>query len=294
MRRPAGPSSELRSRIQRGCCRNAEHDPQQLEKHLLRSGDGSQMSLPTWQGFGKATMYAIRAPGVRHAINAPRRAFRTCALAPAWLPPTPYRAFKNRRMSTTPGEATNAPSPPKLEPSVPVEEELVRGYRATDYYPVRLGDVFRERYGVAGKLGYGSASTVWLCRDLKRERDRDFVALKLYISRSKVHRERHIYEHINRLGGQHGGSHQVRELLDSFEIAGRHGKHICLVHEALDMSMHELKELLSDEPFEPHLIRQSMRNILRALDFLHREAQVVHTGVFNVEARFFSATADRI
>lgn len=75
--------------------------------------------------------------------------------------------------------------PPQLEPSIPVEEERVRGYRATDYYPVNIGNVFRERYCVVGKLGYGSASTVWLCRDLKEDRDRDFVTLKLYIDRSR-------------------------------------------------------------------------------------------------------------
>lgn len=48
-----------------------------------------------------------------------------------------------------------------------VEEETIPGYVATRYYPVRIGQVFRNRYQVVGKLGFGITSTVWLARDLK-------------------------------------------------------------------------------------------------------------------------------
>jgi serine/threonine-protein kinase SRPK3 len=48
-----------------------------------------------------------------------------------------------------------------------VEEEALPGYVATRYYPVRIGQIFRDRYQVAGKLGFGTTSTVWLARDLK-------------------------------------------------------------------------------------------------------------------------------
>jgi serine/threonine-protein kinase SRPK3 len=54
-----------------------------------------------------------------------------------------------------------------IESSVSVEEESIPNYKAQRYYPVRIGEVFDERYQVIGKLGYGSSSTVWLCRDLK-------------------------------------------------------------------------------------------------------------------------------
>jgi serine/threonine-protein kinase SRPK3 len=48
-----------------------------------------------------------------------------------------------------------------------VEEEAIPGYAATRYYPVRIGQIFRNRYQVAGKLGFGTTSTVWLARDLE-------------------------------------------------------------------------------------------------------------------------------
>jgi hypothetical protein len=46
------------------------------------------------------------------------------------------------------------------------EEESVPGYKAESFYPVTIGDVFNSRYQVLAKLGFGTASTVWLCRDL--------------------------------------------------------------------------------------------------------------------------------
>lgn len=48
-----------------------------------------------------------------------------------------------------------------------IEEETIPGYVATWYYPVRIGEIFRQRYQVVGKLGYGITSTVWLARDLE-------------------------------------------------------------------------------------------------------------------------------
>ena len=58
-----------------------------------------------------------------------------------------------------------------LDPSLLVEEEMVHGYKAERSYPVRIGDPFHNRYKVIGKLGYGSASTVWLCHDRKRSNE---------------------------------------------------------------------------------------------------------------------------
>lgn len=175
------------------------------------------------------------------------------------------------RMST---KMTPAADYETLDPSLLVEEETLRGYKAKHYYPVRIGDLFHDRYSVIGKLGYGSASTVWLCRDLQQEKE--YVALKVYINCSKVHRELPIYKHINSLDSEHDGRNYIRKMLDSFEISGPDGKHTYLVHEALGMNPEELRELL-DELLAPDLIRQSLRGILRGLDFL-REARVIHTG----------------
>jgi hypothetical protein len=73
--------------------------------------------------------------------------------------------------------ATSPPSPPRkfptsgfvvLDPTKEIEEEEVPSYVAEDYYPVYIGEVFRSRYQVVTKLGFGTNSTVWLCRDLRQ------------------------------------------------------------------------------------------------------------------------------
>lgn len=166
--------------------------------------------------------------------------------------------------------------PPFIVTEESVEEETVRGYKAEHYYPVRTGNLFHNRYKVIGKLGFGSASTVWLCHDLQKRKE--YVALKVYINSSKVHRELPIYTHINSLDSQHQGRNHVRKLLDSFDISGPNGRHTCLVHEALGMNLEELRELVPGRVFAADLIRQSLRDVLRGMHFLHEEAHVVHTG----------------
>jgi serine/threonine-protein kinase SRPK3 len=163
-----------------------------------------------------------------------------------------------------------------LEPSLAVEEETVHGYKAEHYYPVQIGHVFNDRYHVVGKIGYGSASTVWLCHDLRDEKGKQYVALKVYINCSRMHRELPIYTHINNIHSQHGGRMNLRRLLDSFEIDGPNGKHYCLVHEALGMNLEELRDLVPGREFTSDLVRESLRDILRALHFLREEAHVIH------------------
>ena len=48
-----------------------------------------------------------------------------------------------------------------------LEEENWDWYKPDLFYPVQIGEVFQSRYQVLGKLGYGSRSTAWLCRDLR-------------------------------------------------------------------------------------------------------------------------------
>ena len=48
-----------------------------------------------------------------------------------------------------------------------IEEETVPAYNAERFYPVQLGEVFKSRYQVLAKLGFGTSSTAWLSRDLE-------------------------------------------------------------------------------------------------------------------------------
>lgn len=170
----------------------------------------------------------------------------------------PFISSKARAMATA-----TSPDLQRLDPSVLIEEEIVPGYKAEDYYPVHVGEIFKQRYKTIGKLGYGSASTVWLCRDLDKQNE--FKALKLYINRSKVHRELPIYEHINSLRSEHEGRNHVRKLIEAFEVQGPHGRHICLVHEPMGMSLNEVRAERPNGVLSAAAIRELFRYIVRGL-----------------------------
>lgn len=76
---------------------------------------------------------------------------------PGWLPGRPDSPLR-----TCPNEGFE-----ELPADQPLEEEKWDFYSPELFYPVRIGEVFKSRWQVVGKLGYGAHSTVWLCRDLR-------------------------------------------------------------------------------------------------------------------------------
>ncbi len=66
------------------------------------------------------------------------------------------------------GEKENEPDDlASLIGSSDVDEEEASSYKHGGYHPVRIGDVFSDRYVVVKKLGWGHFSTVWMARDDK-------------------------------------------------------------------------------------------------------------------------------
>ncbi|KAB8270700.1 kinase-like protein [Aspergillus minisclerotigenes] len=159
-----------------------------------------------------------------------------------------------------------------------VEEEESPDYRADRFYPARLGEIFQKRYQIVAKLGFGTSSTTWLARDLK---ERKYVALKVYVHTSLVHRELPCYDHISRrmANSSHRGRGNIRWLLDSFDVVGEHGKHVVLVFEAAQMSLRDMKVVFRPDGFDEDFVRGAVTELLRALDFLHSHGEVVHTDV---------------
>lgn len=66
-----------------------------------------------------------------------------------------------------------------LPPTKPMLEEPLDRYCPGRYHPVKLGDVYNNRYEVVRKLGWGLYSTVWLA---KEDRANRHVALKILVA----------------------------------------------------------------------------------------------------------------
>ncbi|TDL19982.1 CMGC/SRPK protein kinase [Rickenella mellea] len=164
-----------------------------------------------------------------------------------------------------------------------VEEETIPDYVATRYYPVRIGDIFQDRYQVVGKLGYGASSTVWLARDLSYRRH---VALKLFIHSksmgSQLDNELNMYKRIEKATKRrprHSGRSAVRSLLDSFDVDGPDGQHRCLVHRPLWDSVHTFLHRNPVRRLPPLVLSLVLERLFLALDFLHTECRVAHTDI---------------
>ena len=54
-----------------------------------------------------------------------------------------------------------------ISPSQTLEEERFQGFKKGNYYPLKIGDILRQKYQIIGKLGFSVTSTLWLARDLE-------------------------------------------------------------------------------------------------------------------------------
>ncbi len=106
-----------------------------------------------------------------------------------------------------------------------------------------------------------------------------YVTLKVCERNSvQARRELEVYQHLNTITTRHSGSRLVRTLLDAFEITGSEGNYQCLVHKPLGMRLSDLQARCPSQRLPEHLLKLTLIHILLMLDFLHTEAQVVHTG----------------
>ncbi|KAK1855590.1 protein kinase [Colletotrichum chrysophilum] len=175
-------------------------------------------------------------------------------------------------------------SPPRLLPyadpeeiypeHVRLEEETFPWYHPDNWYPVTIGQVFESRYQVLLKLGFGSASTSWLCRDL---REHVYVTLKVFaVGNSQAATEEKVLRHLESVKSDHPGAKLVRLLKNTFKIAGQNGSHLCLVLETLGISLADIREMAGGR-VPPTLLKGLVQGVLLGLDYLHTVANIIHT-----------------
>jgi serine/threonine-protein kinase SRPK3 len=116
-----------------------------------------------------------------------------------------------------------------------------------------------------------------------RRHPQQYVAVKILTAHAtQVQRrladELSLLQHVRDLAGKskHPGRAHVIALIDSFEVSSIQGNHLCLVHEATG-TFPKMDRLGLPIP----LVKLVTKQLLLALDFLHRECHVVHTGAFS-------------
>ena len=108
------------------------------------------------------------------------------------------------------------------------------------------------------------------------------VAIKVFVRSTalgdRVDRERNVYQRITNGLRRHPGRDAVRSLLDVFQLSGPDGEHQCLVHPPL---WENIQTFLARNPIGrlPNpVLAIVLQRLFQALDYLHNECGVIHTG----------------
>ncbi|KAI9823540.1 MAG: hypothetical protein M1826_007696 [Phylliscum demangeonii] len=164
--------------------------------------------------------------------------------------------------------------------------EWIEDYHPGGFHPVRLDEVFNDRYRVIRKLGYGSFSTVWLAVDAKRH---GYVALKIVeAASSDSSHELSMFNKLKHNRASAAGAAYLIELRESFTHKGPNGTHLCLAFEVMGPHLMTMTEELGmrANPKGLHygyrlpvrMAKVILRQLLLALAFLHQN-NIVHADV---------------
>ncbi|KAF9771702.1 hypothetical protein IL306_010647, partial [Fusarium sp. DS 682] len=87
--------------------------------------------------------------------------------------------------------------------------------------------------------------------------------------------------HLEAIKSEHPGRRQIRMLDDHFAIQGPHGAHVVFVLPPLGVSVKLLQGPQPGGVYDEETTVSAVQQTLIALDFLHCEAGVIHTGGFS-------------
>lgn len=174
------------------------------------------------------------------------------------------------------------------------EEEGKSSYRRGGYHPVKIGDVYNNRYTVHTKLGWGHFSTVWLATDSKVANDHPHKCVALKIQKSATQYTEAAEDEIELLWtikSQKGnGSDYVVQLLNHFKIYGPNGKHVCMVFEVMGKNLLYLIKKHNYRGIPLEACKRIAYQMLVGLDFLHTKCKIIHTDL--KPENFLMALAD--
>ena len=104
------------------------------------------------------------------------------------------------------------------------------------------------------------------------------MTLKIYTREEDNQDEFQIYKQLNQGSSWHPGYAHIRKALDIFTIPRPGGDHLCLVQKPMWESFRDLLYRNPSHRFTEDLLKAGLMQIFLALDYLHTECKLVHTG----------------
>ena len=108
------------------------------------------------------------------------------------------------------------------------------------------------------------------------------IALKITNNNSNEYaaEELKTEEHIAKANPSHRSRELLRTSSESFEITGPEGKHLCMAYEPLREPLWIYRDNFEGDMIPLPLVKLHFWIILHALDYLHTECKLVHTGMY--------------
>lgn len=113
---------------------------------------------------------------------------------------------------------------------------------------------------------------------LSKDRNKKYAALKFYTKRQEECKEFETYKVLSGANTKHPGHRHIRPVYNKFKIARPGGHHWCLVQEPMCDSLGDFVKRTANHRLTTDLLRMTLIQILYALDYVHTECKLVHTG----------------
>lgn len=158
-------------------------------------------------------------------------------------------------------------------------EEDLQDYVPGGYHTCYIGETYKNgKYTLVRKLGWGHFLTVWLAKDNDKH---CHVAMKIVRSAKNFTQtaidEIKLLDKVRTSDIHHPGHMHVIQLLDTFTHKGPNGIHVCMVFEVLGENLLSLIRRYKHRGIPIVFVKQIAKQLLSALDFLHRKCGVIHT-----------------
>ncbi|KAI2737270.1 hypothetical protein DTO013E5_6610 [Penicillium roqueforti] len=167
-----------------------------------------------------------------------------------------------------------------------IEAQSLPRYHEKHYYPVKIGEVFKDQYRVIAKLGYGAYPTVWLAWDQRAEQ---YTSVKVCISQgtdsSPILNEINMLRRLKRFADTDEGDHPrvgfTRLADDIFENdqASLHGRYYCIASKPEGQSIRMLQEAFPNSILPKLLVKSIIHCLWFSVDWLHSVCGVIHTNI---------------
>lgn len=114
--------------------------------------------------------------------------------------------------------------------------------------------------------------------DANDARNHTYNTLKVFTREGIDENELSTYKVLSNGNPSHPGYGHVRTALSTFTIPRPKGDHQCLVQKPMWDSFQDLQNRNPTHRFTEELLKAGLSQILLALDYLHSECRLVHTG----------------